>query len=73
MMKSAGSVVVLNYVAKIYLRCRRENHWGECPIRFVVFAFASVALDERKCTFMGYCHDEIEAGLERRCAFCREP
>jgi hypothetical protein len=39
-----------------------------------VFAFTSVALDERKCTFMGYCPGEIEVkGLERRCAFCREP
>ena len=37
MRKNAGSVVVPNYVAKICLRSwRRENHWGECPIRFVV-------------------------------------
>ena len=77
MRKNAGSVVVPNYVAKICLRSwRRENHWGECPIRFVVCLRlpASVALDEEKCLYgIWYCPGEIEVkGLERRGAFCRD-
>ncbi len=58
-----------------------ESHRGECPI-----CFLPLSLEPRKSTFMECCSQlicngcdysnqkrEIEAGLEHRCAFCREP
>jgi len=58
-----------------------SSHLGECPI-----CFLPLSLDPRKSTMMGCCGKiicngchyanqkrEIEEGLERRCAFCREP
>ena len=57
------------------------SHWGECLI-----CFLPLSIDVRKSTVMGCCSKMIcsgcsyadkkrekEAGLERRCAFCREP
>ena len=58
-----------------------ENYLGECPL-----CFLPMSLDPRKSTLMSCCckvicagcsyankNREIEAGLEQRCAFCREP
>ncbi len=58
-----------------------ESHLGECPI-----CCLPLSLDMTKSGFMGCCSKlicngchhanrtrEIEAGLEQRCAFCREP
>ncbi len=58
-----------------------ESHFGECPI-----CCFPLPLDARKSTFMSCCSKiicngcnyankkrELEAGLEQRCAFCREP
>ena len=58
-----------------------ESHRGDCPI-----CCLPIPIDERKATFMGCCSNRIcngcnvanhkredEAGLEQRCAFCREP
>jgi tetratricopeptide (TPR) repeat protein len=57
------------------------SHWGECPI-----CCLPLPIDPSKSTFMGCCSKTIcngchyanvkredEAGLENRCAFCREP
>ena len=57
------------------------SYLGECPI-----CFLPLSLDPSKSTLMGCCckilcdgcananrNREIEAGLEQRCAFCREP
>ncbi len=57
------------------------NHLGECPI-----CCLPLPIDANKCTLMGCCSKticdgcnyanqmrEFEAGLQRRCAFCREP
>jgi TPR repeat protein len=58
-----------------------ESHWGECPL-----CCLPLSLDPIKSTFMDCCSKlicngcqyanekrENEAGLEHRCAFCREP
>ena len=58
-----------------------ESCYGECPI-----CCLPLPLDERESRFMGCCSKiicngcsyankkrEIEAGLEKRCPFCREP
>jgi tetratricopeptide (TPR) repeat protein len=58
-----------------------ESHFGECPL-----CCLPLPLDPKKSTFMGCCSKlicngcdyanqkrEFEAGLEQRCAFCREP
>jgi hypothetical protein len=58
-----------------------ESYMGECPI-----CFLPLSLDESKSAFMSCCCQtickgcnianqkrEYEAGLEQRCAFCREP
>jgi TPR repeat protein len=58
-----------------------SSHWGECPI-----CCLPLPLDHRKSALMECCSKyicngcdyanqkrEFEAGLEKRCAFCREP
>ena len=58
-----------------------ESHWGECPI-----CFLPLPIDAEKSSMMPCCsklicigceyantEGEREAGLEHRCAFCREP
>ncbi len=58
-----------------------SSHLGDCPI-----CCLPLSLDQSKATFMGCCSKnmcrgcqyanakrENEAGLEQRCAFCREP
>jgi hypothetical protein len=58
-----------------------SSHWGECPI-----CCLPLSIDPSKSTLMGCCckvickgcsyankKREKEAGLERRCVFCREP
>jgi len=58
-----------------------ESHWGECPI-----CCLPLSIDVKKSTSMSCCSKSIckgcdyankkrekEAGLEERCAFCREP
>jgi len=58
-----------------------SSHLGDCPI-----CFLPLPIDERKSTMMPCCSKlicdgcnyanqkrEFEAGLEQRCAFCREP
>jgi TPR repeat protein len=58
-----------------------ESHWGECPI-----CCLPLPQDESKCIFMNCCSTRLcngcdyanqkhekEAGLKRRCVFCREP
>ncbi len=57
------------------------THWGECPI-----CCLPLSLDPKKSTMMSCCSKsicngcqyanrmrEIEAGLEQRCPYCREP
>jgi len=58
-----------------------SSHWGECPICCLPLSIDASKFVNMNCCSKSICNGcnyanqmrEIQQGLERRCAFCREP